>query len=302
MTKPFVHLLFPAFTRSVPEQLRRKNALERWFRKSWRHDAEENGWRADLQIGWPGEASTQKRLLVSDGDDMVVPEDPMYGDDDLKPKGMWVRESLQNVLGRLHEQSYRERSYVVHVDGSGKIEYDMAITVMKHLTSGDQLILGYRENPAETMAESRVAVERFENFLIEQKFEISLPDAQCGCWGFASRLLRKMPIIAQTYGIEADVVISALSAGIEPRYVPVRLVKKLTAGGMKQTDYRSDEDLRKMHFLLFRLELPPATLPGMLKYFEKRHGNILPSEYRERICELANGEGPQDFISPVIYP
>ncbi len=286
MADLFVHLFFPAFTRNVKAQIERRNVLQRWFRSEWESAAKTNGWRCDFLIGWPGEEATRHALVVSSGNEMVISEEPIYSDSDLVRKGTWVCESIQRVKIRCHQQLYRENSLVVLVDGSGKIDFNMANDVVKALVKNGPLILGYRKNPEETMIHDRVVVEKFENYLIETKYNVDLPDAQCGCWGFHTSLLKHLPIIAQSYDIEADILIGALAAGILPNYIPVRLIPKLDQMGNKQTDYQPEEDIRKLCFLIYRLDILPLSLPAFINDFEKKRGLYLPEAYRNAAIAL----------------
>ena len=211
----------------------------------------------------------------------------VFPKEELVPKGVWIRESFQDILNWLAEQQYREQCYVVFIDGSGKIDFGSAVDVLDCLSNGHELALGLRSDPTITQSKDRVTVETFENYLVEQRFHVTLPDAQCGCWGVCGRAMAKLPLIALSYSIELDLLIMGLSGGFSPRFVQVKLVPPQT-GSPGISDFNSSEqDLHKIQFLMYRLELGVEMLPTYIANFEKEKGLTLPSGYKKLLLEEA---------------
>jgi len=277
----FIHLLVPLYSRNVGIVVERKMAVDKWYCETFLPYCAERGWSCDLKPGWPADKTTllalENKVAVADFP-ALLPE-TKYDPADLIPKGKWVLQALQSVLEQQAMRNYSDHDVVVMIDGSGKIQYDIACSIADHLDDGDRLVLGYRDDPRKTMDDKRVDIEKFENFLVGCKYKIKLRDAQCGCWGFQGAMLSKLPLIAQSYAIEIDILIAALSINMEPRFIPVTLIPVTTASGAKQTDYDPAEDMKKLLFLCYRLNIEREQIPFFLDKFLQNKENSLPESY-----------------------
>jgi hypothetical protein len=69
--------------------------------------------------------------------------------------------------------------------------------------------LGHPERKAIEMFQKYLIEERYRR-IVDEEFEGELPDAQAGCWGVRLDTLEKLSLTAGGYGLELDVVTSAL--------------------------------------------------------------------------------------------
>jgi len=296
----FIHLFLPAFSLDVCVVQDRVANLNKWLASvqvPWR----KNGWVIDQIVGWPGCEATKSAL--TNVDENGVPQQvacPVYEKKDVPQKGEWVTNGLKTILGKLADHSYAEHEVIILIDGSGKIDFDVVEEVARHLEEGDPLILGYRKDPCQTMDSARVEIEAFENFLVAEKFKINLVDAQCGCWGFQADMLRDFPFMAQSYGIELDVVIAALNANISPRYTPVKLVPVTTTAGTKQTDYQAGDDIKKLEFISYRLGIDTELLQHYVDKYHKVTGKMLPERYLQAVGNIIKRK-PRPHKQPYVY-
>lgn len=290
-----IFFLAPVFTRraTAEEQSTYESGLEanlrKWYRDEWLSITKEDplvDCDMELLIGRTKDIETIRKHS---------------GLDVRTDKGAWVAFCFQSILQHLHDKLYREPSAVVMLDGSGKIDFGVLKALCLRLQRGDQVLLGYRKEPLVTMAKERVTIEQFENYLLSQRFHVVLPDAQCGCWAFSTRLFCSIPFIARTYDIELDLLIGVLSAGIEPKFIEVELVRQVDATGQNQTSFTFDANIKKMYFLLHRLGLPPATIPALITTFETQFGMQLPDTYKNELYKIAGETSPYPMPTPRIY-
>lgn len=283
-----IHLLAPVYTREVTVVDQRKKRFESWLTGTAFPFGDQHGWTIDYLLGWPGEDARTRAIERHANHSLAGTA--VYDSSDLVPKGKWVLQCLSNVLEKQSNANYSDHDVIILIDGSGKIDFSGALTIAERLAIGDKIILGRRSDPAKTMAEHRVRIERFENFLVSEKYHVELPDAQCGCWGFQGELLKAFPLLAQSYAIELDILIAALAAGCEPRFIDVQLTEILDSSGVKQTDYRPEQDITKLTFLLYRLDIDPELIEHYIGRFEKETKLELPENYKNQALALKSGE------------
>jgi hypothetical protein len=295
----FIHLLVPLYSRNVATVIERKIKFDQWYGDFFLPYCEDKGWLCDLKPGWP-EAKTAQ-LASAKG--LSIPElaaqfpDTKYDSCDLVPKGKWVLQALSSILERQATSNYSDHDVVVMMDGSGKIDFSGACKIAERLAAGDRLVLGYRKDPRETMDGKRVDIEAFENFLVECCYKVALRDAQCGCWGFQGQMLSKLPLIAQSYAIEIDILIAALSINMEPRFIEVDLYPAVTATGAKQTDYDPSEDMKKLQFICYRLNIDHGQIPFYIERFKSDKRISLPETYVSGAMAL-----PKPSKCPALVP
>lgn len=279
-----VHLIFPAFTTQVDRAASRYIRIWTWFKTTFTPLAIEKGWAPRLHIGIPDPAKLQHATYKKQPDGTM---EMVYDESDRVSKGKWVRAALEAVKERRSDDQYVGKVLVVHMDGSGKIKFDAVITAVCALEGDTEMVLGLRDDPCITMDPQRVVVEHFENFLLEEKYNVELRDAQCGCWGFNADVLMKLPLCAGSYEIELDVLISALESHIPFSYVKVNLDSDIEANGQKQTDYSAEDDIKKLRFLGLRTGYSFDVIATLVPSFEKRRNELLPAPYKEQLEKLA---------------
>lgn len=190
-------------------------------------------------------------------------------------KGRMVRHELQRI-GSLKKYSDIDNSYFVLIDGSGKINFDSVYNVLKGLEQ-KQVIFGCRPI-SRGIEDARVKMEHFENFLLEEKYKATLPDAQCGCWGFNLGVLKDMPLTAESYDIELDVIINALERRLDIGFIQVTM-KNVGSKKKKETNFKFHANFEKLDFLSYRLELTRDILNLQYRNFIRKTGMELPKNY-----------------------
>jgi hypothetical protein len=179
-------------------------------------------------------------------------------------KGLTVRLKLIKVLEQWVAAG-RPTSFVILIDGSGKIEFDAVKEVLAALERNEHVVLGCRQYNL-YMSKERVWAEGFENFLITRTFGLAeIPDAQCGCWGFSTRLLDRLPFTATGYEVETDLLICALQSGVDPCFVPV--IRKKPPEGEEPTLFSPKDHLAKLAFIMNRLRLTEEVLVALLQQY-----------------------------------
>ena len=112
-----------------------------------------------------------------------------------------------------------------------------------------------------------------------------------------------MSIVAQSYDIELDVIMSALQAGIRPSFQEVNLSRVDNAAGDKQSDFEPGDSMKKMDFLLFRTGWSPSVIPAMLEAFEVANPNTpIPESYRDEIGKLGKRRPLVSWYRPTVFP
>jgi len=287
-------LISPLFTERLEECHSRKKNLDKWVVDNFYKICDERKFDSDYHVGAPDDKNTQQALQRALEEGSL--ENASYLKKELCPKGKWIRQMLQKVIDWQAENYYVKRNVIIHIDGSGKIDFNSTLKVLDKLVGGDPLVLGYRKNPLDTMLKERVDIEKFENFLVGYKFKILLPDAQCGCWGINGDLLSKITLTSLAYSIELDLVISALSVGIEPRYISVDLNPETVSS----SDFKKEEHINKLHFLMYRLGYTSDTVKELAKLFLDEKRGEISREYLDLIEDLKPANLPL-FRHPIIY-
>ena len=184
---------------------------------------------------------TDSYLPVSPGQQLQMSDDVVINYPQMATaligKALAIRLELYAVLDLIDSERayYRNQSFFVVIDGSGAFHFDSIELVLdKLVTQRCPIVFGKRPGKDWLMGnENRVRVERFENFLLEEKyrpyiqknFGDSLPDAQAGCWGLECSIIKSLSLTARGYELEFDVIDSALEAGI-----PIEFTDELKEG------------------------------------------------------------------------
>lgn len=157
------------------------------------------------------------------------------------PKGFVTRLHLLFLLYQL-EHSEENISDIVSpadiifacIDGSGAFEFSsltLLVNTFKENASAD-VVLGRRPLDHSGMIQGRKEIEEFEQYLLFRHrahqlktafadYDLSddrLPDGQAGCWGFRLCCAPYLPLTANGYEIEFDLLASAVEAQLRIAY------------------------------------------------------------------------------------
>lgn len=260
----YICLIVPMFVDSPEEEEKRKWDFREWSKQSLKPKLKrilgDSQYKIELLLGFTGGEDTIGNLVIE-----------YQG---RTPKGLLVRGKLLSITNKL-DIAEREEGFVVLVDGSGKIDYDCILDIIEALTGGENIVLGCRHKDSFGIKDERKNIELFENFLVSEKFKIMLPDAQCGCWGFRANLLKKLPLTANSYEIELDLLISALDSRLDVCFLPVNIIEEAT----KVTSFTPEQHINKLNFLLNKLSFDEFILKGMYEKFKIEKELFLPESY-----------------------
>ncbi|MBN2251497.1 MAG: hypothetical protein JW724_05445 [Candidatus Altiarchaeota archaeon] len=195
-------------------------------------------------------------------------------------KGLWIRCSLLTISTKY---AFDEFSGVLllYVDGSGKIPFEQLNDVLKALIQGYPIALGCRLDSNWTDDSNRLAAEGYENYIVEQKYNVKLPDAQCGCWGLNCHTLKDLSLVSNSYEIELDLLINSLENGYDICYVPIVTKKGKSA-------YNEEANKRKLGYIAYKLDYGPEDLMDFYDRYCKETGKELPETYAKTIQETKN--------------
>lgn len=226
----------------------------------------------------------------------------------LVPKGLCVRLELLAILDEIDHRDLERRSdsYFIQIDGSGAFNYDSIIPILEKLGHQNPVVLGVRDPQSSWgMGPGRKEIELFEKFLLEQKYSeqittrlrvTELPDAQAGCWGIHLGRLKELPLTARKYGLEFDLIASALAAGLPISFVNVTLAAVRTASAFTPRD-----SLDKMKFIRHKLGYSVDEIVQLLdEYLRKYAERILSPEYVTSIRDQASRRRISEFDAQVI--
>jgi hypothetical protein len=152
------------------------------------------------------------------------------------PKGLVVRLHLLFVMERM-ECFYSDDGIAgpevvfACIDGSGAFELNSIKLLVDSFNSHPtvDVVFGRRPEGNSGMATGRKEIEEFEQYLLfrhraeelKKSFEQYnfkeplLPDGQAGCWGFRLRAAPWLPLTANGYEIEYDLLLSTLDSGLK---------------------------------------------------------------------------------------
>jgi hypothetical protein len=195
-------------------------------------------------------------------------------------KGLWIRCSLLTISTKYAYDEYSD-VLLLFADGSGKIPFEQLNAVLDALLQGYPLALGCRLDNNWTDDPNRLAAEGYENYLVEQKYKVKLPDAQCGCWGLNCHILKDLSLVSNSYEIELDLLINGLENGYDICYVPITTEKGKSA-------YNVEANKRKLGYIAYKLDYTPKELTALYDQYRKETGQTLPESYAKTIQETKN--------------
>lgn len=194
---------------------------------------------------------------------------------DMVPKGNAIRDLLGAIT---NIETTLSNVYVLFFDGDGQIPYDSEhspiFPLLKELKNGRDVIFGCRGGKY-GIGSPRSAIEKFELFLVSNKYGIHLPDGQCGCWGFKARILDGIALRAQGFEIELDLLTSCLRRKIYLDFIHTPVESELGS------EFKAVDHQRKLFFLAERFQWDREfTIKKRDEYLKNE---TLPQSYIEMI-------------------
>ena len=191
------------------------------------------------------------------------------------PKGIAIRDGIERVI-----REHRPR-FILHIDGSGKISPGYLVDMVRALTETKCGACLANRTGSYGISDERLAVERFELYILEELFDCELPDGQCGCWGFDVDKCSNIALSAAGYELELDFLKELLVKDIDFTFVPVEIVDS-GASMFRPEDHRT-----KLQFLVRSLKLKRWQLDALLESFLQKNGeDSLPISYRKIVDEM----------------
>ena len=168
--------------------------------------------------------------------------------------------------------------HFVLIDGSGKINFKYFLNLVEHLIGGNGIVLACRGKDYNLSGDERELIERFENSLVEEKYCASLPDCQCGCWGFRLDLLEKIKPMCNGYEIELDMLTEYMRERLFINFIKVESEKG-------KSDFNEDAHINKMFFLMTKLKFSKNFVIQKAKNFDY-DGTKLSDRYIKLLQDL----------------
>ena len=231
--------------------------------------------------------------------------------DRLVPKGLCVRLELIAILDELDQRDLERRndSYFILIDGSGAFSYDSIISILSELGHQRPVVLGIRDpQSAWGMGPGRKQVELFEKFLLEHRYSEriatklqvrELPDAQAGCWGIHLGRLKELPLTARQYGLEFDLIATALASDL-----PISFVNVSLASTRSTSSFKPGDAVEKMKLIRHKLGYSVDEVVELLNEYMKRHTDApersLPEEYVTVLRGLVSRSRTSEFDTNII--
>src|SRR3989344_4454286 len=182
-------------------------------------------------------------------------------------KGKVIRTELDQLKEKTPE-------YFICIDGDGQIPENSIKDCLRELRKEEiDAVLAKRTNLS-GISEKRTGIESFELSLIEKKYSKTLPDGQCGCWGFKYNHYanNKLPLTAEEFEIELDFLINVLRNNLQYTYIPVKVNESTT------TSFSEIQHSKKAIFLMKNLNIEKNVLCATAREFNEGKGGI-PNEY-----------------------
>lgn len=249
-----LHLMVPFFSSDNTKEKEARDRFETWARRY----LPANGYTL-----YPGVTST------------IVPR---VGEESWRrQKGIFVRDTLMEITNKVPPEN-RTKESVILIDGSGKIKFSSLLDVKSALDDNRFDIVFSKRGADWAIDSSRKVIEKFENYLIGERYHCVFEDGQCGCWGFPGDIIKKLSLSANSYEIELDLLISSRERHLTTGFVNVEIDKKLIRRGLI-TQFIPDQHIRKLSFLADKLGFAKETVCALMAKFQKTHKMELPKSY-----------------------
>lgn len=265
----------------------RNDELERTFQQKWA----EWLYKSDIQTELKKRGIGNKKegiIGIRRGQREI---DPKSGKEtiyvDLSGKGIILKDKLKQIKNSsTNEEHYAD--YIIYIDGDGDIDFDMIFKVLDVLvdtnSSGSCFLC---RKGKYMMGNSRDNIERFENYLLENKYGVSLPDAQCGCWGIRKDILdRGYDLTAKGFDIELDIISMILDIDIIPHFIPTTLTLSEPS---KVSSFAEPVHRQKLTFIIEKLGLTKNILMALYRNFTIEHPDfLLPLDYMNLLQDITS--------------
>ncbi len=256
----YLYLIVPMFARNKEIEKKRSTDFREWSIHKFENKMHKLRVKHNYMIGECGDEERQggvsKKYDRSTG------------------KGKLIREKISGILSDIEgKPSLFRKTFIIAIDGTGRIEYDSIITVLKSLISGEQVVLSCRMRKF-AISRARKPIELFENFLVSEKYKVHLPDGQCGCWGFRMDVKNNFSFDSEKYSVELELLINALEKSLNFCFVPIKTIPNKNTSSFKIVD-----SLYKLNFLAKSLKIDRFDLIGRYEKFKKEKRTELPSGY-----------------------
>lgn len=205
----------------------------------------------------------------------------------LTSKGRIIRTKLTLIKSAQKDDEHYS-DYIIYIDGDGDIDFNVIFRILDTIRGKEPVCFSCRKGKY-LMGSERDSIERFENYIVETVYNISLPDAQCGAWGFKKTLLENGELLtANGFEIELDILLMCLKLNLLPYFISIVLNLEEPS---KSTSFKPQQHHReKLGFLIEKLNLPPNFLSVIAKNFEKEYPQYkLPVEYLDSLQEITGG-------------
>jgi len=234
------------------------------------------------------------------------------------PKGLVVRLHLLYLLYQLehpgnHQAEAIDPADVVFscIDGSGAFDFSSLKLVVETFNRNTDVdvVLGKRPSDYSGMIQGRKEIEEFEQYLLfrhradelSESFSSSdcdlgeglLPDGQAGCWGFRMRCAPHLPLTANGYEIEYDLLASALEARLKIAYTPTLSMPRQERHSSVSKD-AIEMSIKKLEFIRRKLRISREHVAVAWQEFETRFENKpvrenIPKEYVAGVLRAFDG-------------
>ena len=209
------------------------------------------------------------------------------------PKGFVVRLHLLYLLYQLDHandaqaQTFDSANVVFAcMDGSGAFDFSSLKLLVETFNNNPlvDVVLGRRPVENTGMIPGRKEIEEFEQYLlflhrgieIRESFSESacnfgtflLPDGQAGCWGFRLSCAQRLPLTANGYEIEYDLLASALDAHLKIAYTPPLVMGKRGSSGVSSSAI--EISMRKLDFIRRKLRISRGDIAQAWRDFSSR--------------------------------
>lgn len=220
------------------------------------------------------------KILPLDSDFIYTKRGKTISFSDGVPKGICVKEGIQRAIDE------NDPKYIIFLDGSGKISPDTIIDFIEAFYDKKcDVILGERKGN-KGITKERYSIEKFELFILEEKYNCNLPDGQCGCWAFKPFIdqHKRISLTAEDYSIELDLLSEILEKKLNFVFVPVKITVK-DDENKPITYFKPENHETKIKFLAEKLSLRKFEL---IAYADHFNNNIekLPREYLDMLKRM----------------
>ncbi|ODS36158.1 hypothetical protein BEH94_08425 [Candidatus Altiarchaeales archaeon WOR_SM1_SCG] len=235
MHKPKIFFLSTVFSNDCELEIKRSENLKNWFKRNETKDEiEKLGFSMnDLELcflcrGYDNQQEGIHRRY--------------YG---VVTKGRAIRDKIEGIK---NEEKSIYGNYLIFFDGDGQIPFESFLDILKQLSKKEINVVFACRRGNYGISNEWVNIQKFELFLLSSKYGVYLPDGQCGCWGFKTDILSRIPLIAKGFEIELDILSACLKNRILPTYI------KTTIGNSEESTFEPIDHLIKLDFLIQKLE------------------------------------------------